>query len=517
MQKARYVVDGPDDWTGMRDCGTIFRRYLYVTSGATVSSVKEDEVLEALNHGKPDQILYSEISASDYLKRVLQCETLKGSPNLRRLLEYIGTRSLYGTGNGLKEYTIGVEALDRNEDFDPKIDTIVRVQIHRLREKLSRFYLGEGSQDKILITIPRGHYYVEFISAKSPSASSSALSEFNGQVDSAIDAGDPDSSVNRGRYRLWPRPLFFGLVIALLILAIITSGLYIRQRSVLNRNIAPNDIDPSVATLWSSFLEGDKEPIIGYTDAVFLIDESNDLLRFPSGASSHRGSSVESHLAEEFASNPDLVKRAGPLYYEDGYTGTGEVESAANLAALFRELGAHAQIKRGSDITIEDLRNHNVVLLGSSFQNKAVDDLPRQGDFRFVKAAPRHELWDGAISNLNPSPGESSIYRTERDPVTHTLRADHALVSFQPGLTPDRHIVILAGLDTTGTAGATRYATSHEGASLILKIGDSHKKSNQKIEPVLQIVVRCLLKDGDSTFEVKPVASHANEWREKDN
>jgi len=475
--------------------------------------VKGNGVLEAPDPIKTDQIPDSE-TAADYLKRVLQCETLKGSPNLRCLLEYIGTRSLDGKGVGLKEYTIGVEALDRNEDFDPKIDTIVRVQIHRLREKLSRYYLGEGRQDKILITIPRGHYYVEFISAKSESAPSSELSEFHGQVDSSIDSA---SSANRSKYRLSPRLLFFGLGIALLVLAMITSGLYVKQRSVLNRNIAPNDIDPSVATLWSSFLEGDKEPIIGYTDAVFLIDESNDLLRFPSGASSHRGSSVEPHLAEEFASNPDLVKRAGPLYYEDGYTGTGEVESTANLAALFRELGAHAQIKRSSDITIEDLRNHNVVLLGSSFQNKAVDDLPRQGDFRFVKATPRHELWDGAISNLNPSPGESSIYRTERDPVTHTLRADHALVSFQPGLTPDRHIVILAGLDTTGTAGATRYATSPEGASLILKIGGSHKKSNQKIEPVVQIIVRCLLKDGDSTFEVKAVASHANEWREKDN
>ena len=467
-------------------------------------------VLESLDDVKRDQGLGPEASALDYLNKVLQCETLRASPNLRRLLEYIGTRSLEGQGVELKEYTIGVDALDRNMDFDPKIDTIVRVQIHRLREKLSRYYLEEGSQDDILITIPRGHYYVEFLSAKPQLASPSEEVEPNGHPDSAQDIGGPGSE------RFPSQRSILSLGFALLILSVIAAAFIIRHRSAQNDTVASADVDPSVTALWSSFLERDKEPIIGYTDAVFLIDESNDLLRFPSGASSQRGSSVEHHLAEQFASNPDLAKRAGPLFYEDGYTGIGEVESAANLAALFRVLGAHAQIKRSRDITIEDLRNHNVVLLGSSFQNKAVDDLPRQGDFSFVKAEPRHELWDGAIANRNPSPGENAIYRTERDNTTGALHVDYALVSFQPGLTPDRHIVILAGLDTTGTAGATRYATSPEGASLILKVGDSHKKSNPKTEPVVQIIVRCLLKDGNSTFGVKAVASHANEWREKD-
>ena len=281
-------------------------------------------------------------------------------------------------------------------------------------------------------------------------------------------------------------------------------------------NLPPPDKHPAVVSLWSSFLGDDKEPIIGYPDAVFLIDETNDLLRFRSGAYGQRGSSVDGHLAETFASNPELVKRAGPLYYEDGYTGTGEIESAANLAALFRDLGAHAQIKRSRDITIEDLRNHNIVLLGSTFQNKAVDDLPKQGDFRFVKAGPRHELWGGAIVNRNPGSGESAIYRTERDSGTRALRVDYGLVSFQPGLTPGRHIVILGGLDTTGTAGATQYATSPEGASLILKVGGSNQRSAQKSEPVVQTIVRCVLKDGNSIFGVKAVASHSNEWREED-
>ena len=63
-----------------------------------------------------------------------------------------------GNPEGLKEYTIGVEAFGRKPDFDPKTDTIVRVQTHRLRQKLKEYYGQEGLHDPILIEIPKGHY-----------------------------------------------------------------------------------------------------------------------------------------------------------------------------------------------------------------------------------------------------------------------------------------------------------------------------------------------------------------------
>ncbi len=443
--------------------------------------------------------------ASDQLARVLRSEVLRGAPLLRRLFEYIGSRSLDGRGAELKEYTIGVEALDRNADFDPKLDTIVRVQIHRLREKLSRYYLDEGREDDVLIAIPRGHYSAVFLDrvAQSANPPGTTVAPLPDEDDALLR--NRELSRNRGRFlAAW---VVSGLVCLAAAFAVGRHSTEGSPRNTVDR-------DPAVVRLWTSFLAGDKDPIIGYPDAVFLIDQSNDLFRYRSGASSQRGSAVEPHLAGESASNPGLVEQAGPLFYEDGYTGTGELESAATLAALFRDLGAHAHIKRGRDITIDDLRNHNIVLLGSSFQNKAVDELPRQGDFLFVKAGLRHELWDGLIANTKPTPGESAVYRTERDVNTQALTADYALVSFEPGLTPTRHIVILAGLDTTGTAGATQFATSAEGASLLLKNAPT-RHEGQDNEPAVQTIIRCILKDGDSIFGVEPVATHKVEWKVK--
>jgi hypothetical protein len=443
--------------------------------------------------------------ASEQLNRVLHSEVLRGAPLLRRLFEYIGSRSLDGRGAELKEYTIGVEALDRNADFDPKTDTIVRVQIHRLREKLSRYYLDEGREDDVFISIPRGRYTAVFLNHVPPPAKHILPAVEHGPPDVDATTSKEQRNQNRGL------TLVAGLVAGLLCL---TTTFAVGRHSAQATQRTEIDRDPAVVKLWTSFLAGDKDPIIGYPDAVFLIDQSNDLLRYRSGASSQRGSAVEPHLAEESASNPGLAQQAGPLFYEDGYTGTGELESAATLAALFRDLGAHAHIKRGRDITIDDLRNHNIVLLGSSFQNKAVDELPRQGDFLFVKAGLRHELWDGVIANTKPKPGESAVYKTERDASTQALVADYALVSFEPGLTPNRHIVILAGLDTAGTAGATQFATSAEGASLLLKNTPAQHKG-QDNEPDVQAILRCILKDGDSIFEVESVAIHTVEWKVK--
>ena len=44
-------------------------------------------------------------------------------------------RTLAGDRQSLKESIIGVEVFDRGPDFDPRIDSIVRVEARRLRRK----------------------------------------------------------------------------------------------------------------------------------------------------------------------------------------------------------------------------------------------------------------------------------------------------------------------------------------------------------------------------------------------
>jgi TolB-like protein len=70
--------------------------------------------------------------------------------------------ALSGDSAQLKEYAIGVEVLRRGEDFDPRIDPIVRVQARKLRAKLAEYYAGEGRHSRVLIQFAKGGYVPSF-------------------------------------------------------------------------------------------------------------------------------------------------------------------------------------------------------------------------------------------------------------------------------------------------------------------------------------------------------------------
>jgi hypothetical protein len=229
----------------------------------------------------------------------------------------------------------------------------------------------------------------------------------------------------------------------------------------------PREPRDSVEAFWLRFLGNDEAPVIGYPDAVFLLDDSNDLFRFRQGASDSRGAIVDQHLARQFAANSRLVGMAGPLYYENGYTGTGELESVAMLSGLLSRMGVRPIIKSSRDITPDDLDQHNVILLGSPFQNVAVAQLLTAGDFSFRNPDQRREQWRAQIIDAHPAPGGPAVYSTERDVSTRMLTTDYSLITITSGVAQGRHIAFLGGLDTKGTQGATMLATSVSGIEQI--------------------------------------------------
>ena len=91
-------------------------------------------------------------------KRFSNRGTLRRAPGLEQLFVYITTKYFEGMADDLKEYTVAVEAFGRPADFDQKRDSIVRVQAHRLRERLAEYYQSEGADRGIRITIPNGQY-----------------------------------------------------------------------------------------------------------------------------------------------------------------------------------------------------------------------------------------------------------------------------------------------------------------------------------------------------------------------
>ena len=96
------------------------------------------------------------------LERILGSKTFSRSPRISRFLTFVVEQTLAGQEDKLKEYLLGVEVFNRLDSFDPRIDSIVRVEARRLRYKLERYYESEGQSDPVFIQFRKGCYVPGF-------------------------------------------------------------------------------------------------------------------------------------------------------------------------------------------------------------------------------------------------------------------------------------------------------------------------------------------------------------------
>ncbi len=93
-----------------------------------------------------------------------QCDRILASPQFSRskrlcdFLSYVVDAALEGRENKLGEYSVGIDVFQRDESFDPAIDSIVRVEASRLRSKLREYYGESTPSDTVKIEIPKGRY-----------------------------------------------------------------------------------------------------------------------------------------------------------------------------------------------------------------------------------------------------------------------------------------------------------------------------------------------------------------------
>ena len=78
------------------------------------------------------------------LDRMLTSATFSSADRMSGFLRYIVERTLAGEGDQIKEYVIGVAVFGRGEEYDPRLDSIVRVEARRLRTKLDEYYAADG-------------------------------------------------------------------------------------------------------------------------------------------------------------------------------------------------------------------------------------------------------------------------------------------------------------------------------------------------------------------------------------
>ena len=97
------------------------------------------------------------------LDRILHSRAFRNSERLQRFLKFAVECALEGTVDRLKESLLGRFVFDRGSKYDPRTDSIVRVESQRLRKKLREYYEVEGRADPVSIVFKAGSYVPTFV------------------------------------------------------------------------------------------------------------------------------------------------------------------------------------------------------------------------------------------------------------------------------------------------------------------------------------------------------------------
>jgi hypothetical protein len=361
------------------------------------------------------------------LQRVLDSDAFQHSDGLRRLLAYLGKKSLDGAAKELKEYTIGLEAFGKSSDYDPQQDPAVRVLASKLRHKLEDYYLKEGADHPVRIELPKGHYELKF----------------ELRQDKTLGL----QHVLKVEVRKWRR-ISLGLAICTLLLFVLLAA---RWRGALSQGgqvaaSAQEAWTPELELIWQPYLESNRSVLISLGTPLFT-KFSGGFFRNPKiNDWQEAENSAQLRLLQKTLESP----HAAPWH---NFTGTGEATGAFLLGKLLEARKPDLVLKRSSVLSWDDIQQNNVIFLGSPKFNLHLKDLPAGEGF---------VIEGGSIQNLRPRPGEREIYADVWNPTHSVLLEDYALIYRLPGLHGRGEIMVLASSSTDGTWAAVEYVTQAE-------------------------------------------------------
>lgn len=96
------------------------------------------------------------------IQRIIQSKAFRTSEVHRHLLQYLADKSLSGAADSLKEYTVGLDVFSKPASYDPRQESVVRMHVARLRQKLADYYRTEGANDLVIVEVPKGGFKVTF-------------------------------------------------------------------------------------------------------------------------------------------------------------------------------------------------------------------------------------------------------------------------------------------------------------------------------------------------------------------
>ncbi len=388
------------------------------------------------------------------LDRLTASHALHGSESLCKLLRYVAAHALDHPGVPLKEYQIATEVFGRPADFDPQVDSTIRVQAGRLRVKLAEYYASEGADDAILVELPKGTY----------------VPIFRHRTNSGVRTVPHGTELNLPQ-AVEPRGSDRNRVTAIIVLAILLAAaviaiavlLTIPKSSAVSHAASSPPAPAAFQTFWKPFVNGSNEPWVIFSNAAFTGRPETGLRYF------------------------DPAKDSRDAVF-DHYTGVGEVLGVHELDQVFNLLNRPIRVKRGSLFSLDDIKNNDLIFVGSPSENLTLLEIPGTKEFVFQRLTTGSRKGDLAIVNSHPQPGEAKEFLAS--PENQPFTEDYAVIALMKGVNPERFVMILAGTTTFGTQGAVEYVCRQDSVEkLLLRLALADTGESKPFEALLHVKV----------------------------
>ncbi|MCW8849597.1 MAG: hypothetical protein OQJ81_06410, partial [Melioribacteraceae bacterium] len=257
------------------------------------------------------------------LQILLKSREFDSQDKYSNLLQYLFDASIQN--RQIKESNIAADCFNKDKSYDPSVDSYVRVYLSKLRKKLEHFYLTEGISETVQITIPKGHYSLEFKEVEKRTLKYRFSLKFLSKI----------------------TPLF-------LLVAIISYFLGAKFSNTIKATIPGNDI------VWQDILTAEKKTLVVMGDYYF----------FSYPFSADRKSYIrdieinsDSDLEQFVNSNPALKEKINPIYHT--YLDEHIPLCISYILPSFIANESKYEFKLASEVQLNDFNNYNIVYIGS--------------------------------------------------------------------------------------------------------------------------------------------------------
>ncbi len=377
------------------------------------------------------------------IERLAASHVLHGSESLCKLLRYLAEHSLQNPGVPVKEYQIATEVFGRPADFDPHLDSAIRVQAGRLRVKLGEYYSSEGEQDPVLVELPKGTYTLSFHTRSIH------------PKEKPVGERRKEETQERKRAEHILLNWSVGILAISIVLAALVASAVVKWESRTRVAVSdpPTPVPTVFRTFWKGFASGPAAPWVVFSNAEF-VGRPETGMRYRNPADS-----------------------SAPIL--DHYTGVGEVLAVHEIDRVFHLLNREVRVKRGSLFSLDDAKNNDLIFVGSPAENLSLRDIPMNQQFVFQRLTSGARAGDLAVVNLHPRNGEPPLFLGS--PSNIPLTEDYAVVALMRGMNPTESVLMLGGTSTLGTQAAVEYVCHEE--SLVQLLNRLKIPSTGEVKP----------------------------------